>query len=889
MATRTCPQCGAVNPASSKFCDACGINLTQRLHTTRPVTPPGAAPRQSGGAPSAGGAPRGATRPAPPTPGAATRAVTPTSGAASGPQPGLPLTAGMALGDGGRYVIDKPLGKGGMGSIFLAHDVRVNDKPVVIKQMLPNYSTDEERLEAEQSFQEEMKTLAAMSHPSIPAITDYFTESGFNFIVQEYIPGEDLQKKLDAAGGKGLPEKQVLAWCSQVLSVLDYLEGLDPQIVHRDIKPANIVVEPSGRVRVVDFGVASHKFRVGTPNASKNRVSTAMGTPGYAPREQFQGQETPLSDLYALGATMHQLLTGRNPQGVEPLFVYPPVRQLNPSVSEAAAHITTRALQNDPKQRYQRARDMKAEIDAILQPKGALSTARGKAIALVAVIVLLLAAGGGAALFEKRAAELPATGAISTGKVAFDRDVTGRDQSATDPKAWAQAKADASVQWKDGNLSRAQALYQQAVTNDQTDAESQIYSENAGILLANQPYYVIGVGGSFSGADISAGRFDLQGAYTAQHEINQNGGINGHKIVLELANDASGASGATEAAKAAAQDTNMLAFVGYAFSSRTKASLPYLAQAGIPQLSPTSSNPSLNGSTYFFRAVPSDVVQGEYLARYANKALLAGKAHPTVLVFRDANDAYSNGLATIFTADMGTAATLRQLTYTVSSTTAQQYQSTLATAFQQGKPALIFFAGYASDALRMGQALDTMGDRTTPVLSDDAFYDPAQFIAYGQVYKGRYHFTGYFYPDEASLLPAGSPGAQVIASMESEYAENFHAAGKPTGYGFARVPSDAALFYDAVKLVAQAISVAARNGDVTHAGLRAAIASIHVQGMSGQIHFNQTPPAPTDANPLGVGDPIDKAMLVMHLDDLGHTHPEKMVGTFDCTTPCSAG
>src|SRR5581483_11577512 len=284
----------------------------------------------------------------------------------------------------GRYVIDKPLGKGGMGSIFLAHDTRVNNKPVVIKQMLPNFSTDAERIEAEQSFQEEMKTLADMSHPNIPNITDYFTEAGFNFIVQEYVPGDDLQKKLDAAGGKGLPEKQVLAWASQVLSVLDYLENLDPQIIHRDIKPANIVVDPNGRVRVVDFGVASHKFRVGTPNASKNRVSTAMGTPGYAPEEQFKGQETPLSDLYALGATMHHLLTGRNPQGVEPLFVYPPVRQLTPNVSEATAHIVAKALQRDPHKRYQRARDMKAEVDALLQSKGALSTARGKAIALVA-------------------------------------------------------------------------------------------------------------------------------------------------------------------------------------------------------------------------------------------------------------------------------------------------------------------------------------------------------------------------------------------------------------------------------------------------------------------------------------------------------------------------
>jgi ABC-type branched-subunit amino acid transport system substrate-binding protein len=195
------------------------------------------------------------------------------------------------------------------------------------------------------------------------------------------------------------------------------------------------------------------------------------------------------------------------------------------------------------------------------------------------------------------------------------------------------------------------------------------------------------------------------------------------------------------------------------------------------------------------------------------------------------------------------------------------------------KPDLIFFAGYASDGLRMGQALDTLGDRTTPVLSDDAFYDPAEFIAYGNVYKGRYRFTGYFYPDQGNLFPATSVGAQAIAKMESEYGTNFHASGKPTGYGFARVPSEAAMFYDAVKLTAQAIQ---RVGPgVSRASLRDAIANIRYQGVAGQVHFNQTLPAPTDPNALGIGDPIQKALLVMHLDKLGHTHPDKILGRFE--------
>lgn len=893
MATVTCPQCGTANPAGSKFCDGCGINLTQQLHTTSKTL--GGISGSAAPPPASASGPVRTTAPSPP----------PAQTYAPGTRllPGQTLAEHMAIGDGGRYAIDRPLGKGGMGSIFLAHDTRVNNKPVVIKQMIPNFITEAERIAAEQGFQEEMRTLAAMAHPNIPNISDYFSEAGFDFIVQEYVPGEDLQKKLEAAGGKGLPEQQVLGWASQILAVLDYLTNLDPQVIHRDIKPANIVVDGNNRVRVVDFGVASHKIRTAAkPSAAApassggQQISAPMGTPGYAPREQFLGQETPLSDIYALGATMHQLLTGRNPQPLAdgpPSFSYPPVRQLASAVSEPTARIVAHALQNDAPKRYQAAAAMKADVDAILQPKGSLSTTKGKAVALALLLLALLAAGGGAAVYVNNQATLPATGAISTGKVAFDRDIIGRGPSAnqpvgsaTDPAAWAKAKADASVQWKDGNISRALALYQQASTNDQTDAESQIYVENAEIVQSGRPYWQVAVGVSLTGPALSSGRFALQGAYTAQHEINLGGGVAGRKLVLVLANDASSASGAAEAAKTAAKDSNLLGFIGYSSSSRTRAALPYTADVGIPHIAATASNPSLNGSSFFFRICPSDVVQGQQLARYALTSLLKGVQHPTIVVFRDPSDSYSSGLAGIFTQDVGASAGLLAVNYTVQSggqpgTTLAQFQA-IVKGFAT-KPDLIFFAGYAADALRLGKALDTLSDRATPVLSDDAFYDPAQFgsAAYGQVYKGRYHFTGYFYPDQRSLLPKDSAGARLIARMEGDYAQNFHAPGKPLGYGFARVPSEAALFYDAVRVLAQGIADAGSSGGVTRQAVRDALAGVRYQGVSGLIRFNGQPPDPTNPNPLGIGDPIDKALLVLHLDAAGHTHPEKILGRFE--------
>ena len=394
MSTTTCPQCGAVNPAGSKFCDDCGISLTQRPHTSQI----GVAGVDTAGAHGTVAASSAAGN-LPPATVAASAAASPASALGN-----TPLAAGMTL-SAGRYAIDKALGKGGMGSIFLAHDTRLDDKPVVIKEMLHSFASEAERVEAEEAFKGERKTLAGLRHPNIPQITDFPTESDRFFIIQDYVDGEDLQKKTDAAGGKGLPEKQVLQWASQVLAVLEYLEGRDPQVIHRDIKPANILVDSAGRVKVVDFGVASHRFRVGSPGAGTGTATAAMGTPGYAPREQFTGGETPLSDLYALGATMHQLLSGRNPQGVEPLFSYPPVQKLNPAVSDEAARIVARALQNDPKARWQSAAAMKAAIDALLQPKTPLSTTRGKLTALAVALALLIAVGVGATVYGTRKGE----------------------------------------------------------------------------------------------------------------------------------------------------------------------------------------------------------------------------------------------------------------------------------------------------------------------------------------------------------------------------------------------------------------------------------------------------------------------------------------------------
>src|SRR5205807_10498776 len=155
--------------------------------------------------------------------------------------------------------------------------------------------------------------------------------------------------------------------------------------------------------------------------------------------------------LYALGATMHHLLTGRDPTKIQPLWQYPPVLTLNPRVCEDTAAIVARALQTEPTKRYQSAAEMKKAVEHVLHPPGVLYTVRGRAIALLVVALLLAGVGGGAIRYQQQQALLPATGFVSDGAIAFDLQTVGRDQTARDPQGWAGIKKQASIDWKNGN------------------------------------------------------------------------------------------------------------------------------------------------------------------------------------------------------------------------------------------------------------------------------------------------------------------------------------------------------------------------------------------------------------------------------------------------------
>src|SRR6267378_3621360 len=204
----------------------------------------------------------------------------------------------------GRYRIIRQLGQGGMGAVYEALDERL-DTTVALKETL---FTDE-RLRKQ--FEREARLLARMHHPALPRVSDHFNESDGQFLVMQYIAGEDLAAMLTEMKGP-FPQEEVLRWADQLCDALDYLHTQDPQIIHRDIKPQNLKLTSRGQIVLLDFGLA--KGSAGPLTAITTSASIFGYTPNYAPLEQIQGKGTdPRSDIYALGATLYHLVTNVKP------------------------------------------------------------------------------------------------------------------------------------------------------------------------------------------------------------------------------------------------------------------------------------------------------------------------------------------------------------------------------------------------------------------------------------------------------------------------------------------------------------------------------------------------------------------------------------------------
>jgi predicted Ser/Thr protein kinase len=270
---------------------------------------------------------------------------------------------------GGRYKVVKPLGGGGMKLVYLAEDLRLASRRCALAEMIDSLTKPEMQRQAEAAFQREADMLAQLSNEHIPRIFDCFSERNHHYLVMEYIEGLTLDEELKRAGGR-LPQERAIEVALQVLETLIYLHGLSPPVIYRDLKPSNVMLASNGQAKLIDFGIARHFQPLSN--------ATMIGTQGYAPPEQYRGKVELRSDLYALAATMHHCLSGRDPS-LEAPFSFPALGTVAPQVSPTLASLIDNALEYDIDKRVSTAQEFRRRLieikDGIGNPRAAARAA----------------------------------------------------------------------------------------------------------------------------------------------------------------------------------------------------------------------------------------------------------------------------------------------------------------------------------------------------------------------------------------------------------------------------------------------------------------------------------------------------------------------------------
>lgn len=309
----------------------------------------------------------------------------------------------------GKYEILKEIGRGGMSVVYLAMDKHLN-KQWAVKEIRKKGSGKNDEIVVN-SLLAEANMMKKLDHPALPRIVDIIDNGVTIYVVMDYIEGESLDKILNEYGAQ--PEELVVNWAKQLCDALSYLHSQKPPIIYRDMKPANVMLKPEGNIKIIDFGIAREYKEQNLAD------TTVLGTKGYAPPEQYSGQTDPRSDIFALGMTMHHLLTGVDPRNGE---AYAPVRQWNPELSEGIEIIIDRCVEPAAENRYQSCADLLYDLEhPELITKGFKKKQRRKLISFIVAIGMsaVMAVAGLALNFT----------ATSVNNQDYDSNIAGSDPS----------------------------------------------------------------------------------------------------------------------------------------------------------------------------------------------------------------------------------------------------------------------------------------------------------------------------------------------------------------------------------------------------------------------------------------------------------------------------
>lgn len=288
-----------------------------------------------------------------------------------------------------RYKVLGVIGVGGMGAVYKTQDLRFPNvqRLCAVKEMVSTATDPQVQQMIIRNFEREAGILATLSHPAIPQVYDYFTEGSRSYLVLEYIAGRDLEALVSEVGGF-FSESRVIDWALQICEVLSFLHSHQPRpIIFRDLKPSNIMLDDHNRIRLVDFGIAK-LFQSGIKG-------TMIGTEGYSPPEQYRGMADPRCDIYALGATLHHLLSKQDPR-LEPPFSFHerPIHKTNPTVSRDFVEVLNKALEYDVNKRWGSVDEFKRALSSL--PAARMEGVRGRPV----VEAVSSVSGGGKPLWR---------------------------------------------------------------------------------------------------------------------------------------------------------------------------------------------------------------------------------------------------------------------------------------------------------------------------------------------------------------------------------------------------------------------------------------------------------------------------------------------------------
>jgi len=289
------------------------------------------------------------------------------------------LPPGTVLRD--RYKVIALVGQGGAGAVYQAEDLRLEGRMCAVKEVRPQPGASQEAIaQAQAQFRREASTLARLDQPNLPKVSDYFSRDGRDYLVMDFVAGRNLKEVLDETRlqKQFLDEERVLAWTQQLCDALEYLHSQDPPVLHRDIKPANIKLTPEGRIKLVDFGLVKP---LDPEDPRTVTVLQGLGSLPYTPLEQYGGglgHTDVRSDIYALGATLYHLLTGRAPATAQERFlnpdVLPPPRSINSQLSDRTEAAILRAMSMHPDQRPADVAELRQALFSGLSTAGAIQS-----------------------------------------------------------------------------------------------------------------------------------------------------------------------------------------------------------------------------------------------------------------------------------------------------------------------------------------------------------------------------------------------------------------------------------------------------------------------------------------------------------------------------------